>query len=241
MNNTPTFDTHHYTIVHTNQESKRHHRIHIHYKGCMIHMLHDIPLCNEDRTYNMICEVPKHTIAKMEIDWKCPLPAIRQDTYADGTIREYKCSPIPFNYGAFPQTWENPHIVSSHSLYGGDDDPLDVIDIGGKVAYTGMVYKVKVLGVLGMIDQDETDWKVIAINTCDPLASRIHNIHDIQTHIPTWLDTTRDWLRTYKIHEGKEPNRFLFHGEYQDVSFAKHIIFENHQEWKKLLSTPSKY
>ena len=52
----------------------------------------------------MICKVPKHTIAKTEIDWKYPQPAIRQDTCADGTIREYKCGPIPFNYGAFPQT-----------------------------------------------------------------------------------------------------------------------------------------
>ena len=34
-----------------------------------------------------------------------------------------------FNYGAFPQTWEDPNIKNNEG-YGGDNDPLDVIEIG---------------------------------------------------------------------------------------------------------------
>lgn len=37
--------------------------------------------------------------------------------------------------------------------------------------------KVKVLGVLAMIDEGETDWKVIAINVEDPEANDLNSKH----------------------------------------------------------------
>lgn len=39
----------------------------------------------------------------------------------------------------------------------------------------GEVIQVKVLGVLGMIDEGETDWKIIAINAEDPDASELNS------------------------------------------------------------------
>lgn len=38
---------------------------------------------------------------------------------------------------------------------------------------------MKVLGVLAMIDEGETDWKVIAINVEDPEASDLNSKHFI--------------------------------------------------------------
>ena len=43
----------------------------------------------------------------------------------------------------------------------------------------GEVVKVKVLGVLAMIDEGETDWKVIAINVEDPEASSLNSKHKL--------------------------------------------------------------
>jgi inorganic pyrophosphatase len=65
-----------------------------------------------------------------------------------------------FNYGCIPQTWEDPH--KRHEMTGtlGDNDPIDVVDIGSKMWTCGSLVAVKVLGVLGMIDSGETDWKV---------------------------------------------------------------------------------
>jgi len=177
----------------------------------------------------------------MEIKWKEPLHPFQQDVYDDGTLREYKCEAIPFNYGALPQTWENPKTIHKHSYCGGDDDPLDVIDIGKAVAKTGLVYKVKPLGILGMIDQHETDWKVIAINTCDPLVKHLHDIEDVEHHMPGWLNATREWLRNYKIPDGKAPNTFLFNGDYKNKAFAEEIIAENHHEWEHAFGSVSKY
>ncbi len=41
----------------------------------------------------------------------------------------------------------------------------------------GEVIKVKVLGILAMIDEGETDWKVIAINVEDPEAKDLNSEH----------------------------------------------------------------
>lgn len=46
-----------------------------------------------------------------------------------------------------------------------------------KVCSRGEVIKVKVLGILAMIDEGETDWKVIAINVEDPEANELNSKH----------------------------------------------------------------
>lgn len=43
-----------------------------------------------------------------------------------------------------------------------------------KVLSRGEVIRVKILGILALIDQSETDWKLIAINVNDPEASKFH-------------------------------------------------------------------
>lgn len=43
----------------------------------------------------------------------------------------------------------------------GDNDPVDVVEIGSEALVCGGVYKVKPLAVLAMIDDGELDWKVI--------------------------------------------------------------------------------
>lgn len=44
-----------------------------------------------------------------------------------------------------------------------------------QICSRGDVIRVKVLGVLAMIDEGETDWKVIAINVEDPEASEFNS------------------------------------------------------------------
>lgn len=43
-----------------------------------------------------------------------------------------------------------------------------------QVAKRGEVKQVKVLGVMALIDEGETDWKVLAIDVKDPLASKMN-------------------------------------------------------------------
>lgn len=42
---------------------------------------------------------------------------------------------------------------------------------------SGEIVQVKVLGVLALLDEGETDWKIIAIGVDDPEAQKIHGKH----------------------------------------------------------------
>lgn len=72
------------------------------------------------------------------------------------------------------QTWEDPEHVDPHTSAKGDNDPLDVCEIGSRVHRRGAVVRVKPLGVLGLIDEGESDWKMIVIDVSDPMASKLN-------------------------------------------------------------------
>lgn len=97
-----------------------------------------------------------------------------------------------------------------------------------------------------MIDEGETDWKVIAINVEDPEANDFNSedawyftpaimvgsviqpiyfsvslfspsdIGDVQRLKPGYLEATVDWFRRYKVPDGKPENQFAFDGEFKD-------------------------
>merc|ERR1740129_2442342 len=102
----------------------------------------------------------------MEVNTKEPFTPIAQDL-KKGKLRDYH-GPIFWNYGMFPQTWEDPTVVHPELKVSGDNDPLDCVEIGSQTLPTGTVAQVKVLGVLAMIDDGELDWKVLAIKADDP-------------------------------------------------------------------------
>lgn len=60
-----------------------------------------------------------------------------------------------WNYGALPQTWEDPSHMDPNTNCKGDNDPLDVCEIGYRVANRGEVRQVKVLGCVALIDEGE--------------------------------------------------------------------------------------
>ena len=57
---------------------------------------------------------------------------------------------------------------------------MDVVEISSTQLKMGGVYPVKCVGVYAMIDDGELDWKVIAINTADPLADKINDVEDVE-------------------------------------------------------------
>jgi inorganic pyrophosphatase len=64
----------------------------------------------------------------------------------------------------------------------GDNDPVDVVEIGGTCLETAGVYCVKPLGAYAMIDGGELDWKVLCICTDDPLAAKLNDIIDVERY-----------------------------------------------------------
>ncbi|ETO22218.1 acidocalcisomal pyrophosphatase, partial [Reticulomyxa filosa] len=183
--------------------------------------------------YNFICEIPKWTRAKFEIATGETFNPIRQDV-KNGKLRFYQHGDMMWNYGAFPQTWEDPEYIPEDTKFPGDNDPLDVIELGTRQLPTGSVTAVKVLGVLGLLDSGETDWKVFAINIKDPLANIMHDVHDIDKHMPGCIDAIRDWLRIYKVCTGAVENQYALRGEALNEEYAKNVIEQAHQHWLQL-------
>ncbi|XP_058813736.1 inorganic pyrophosphatase isoform X2 [Topomyia yanbarensis] len=209
--------------------------------GQAVSPLHDIPLyANDVKTVlNMVVEVPRWTNAKMEISLGEGLNPIKQDVKKGKLRFVANCFPhhgYIWNYGAFPQTWENPDHLDPNTGCKGDNDPIDVLEIGSRVAKRGDVVQVKILGTVALIDEGETDWKIITIDVSDPVAEQLHDIGDVEKVFPGLLKATIEWFKIYKIPDGKPENQFAFNGEAKDAAFATKVVEETHRFWRALVN-----
>jgi len=193
---------------------------------------HDIPLYVDkaNRIVNFVNEIPRGAVEKMEIATDEEGNPIKQDV-KKGKLRLYPFQSL-VNYGALPQTWEDPEHKDLSTGMLGDNDPLDVVEVGSRVALTGEVYPVKVLGILGMIDEGEMDWKAIAIDAKDPLASQIDSVADLENIMPGKVDSIVNWFKFYKMPDGKPENTFAFDDQAKDANFAMQIVELTHDSWK---------
>ncbi|XP_057214778.1 inorganic pyrophosphatase 2, mitochondrial isoform X3 [Triplophysa rosa] len=195
-------------------------------EGKYISPFHDIPMYADET----------------EIATKDPLNPLKQDV-KKGNLR-YVRNTFPhkgyiWNYGAIPQTWEDPGHRDEDTNCCGDNDPIDICDIGHKVCCRGEIIGVKVLGALALIDEGETDWKVMVINVEDPEAKDFHgltDIDDVRRLKPGYLEATLEWFRMYKVPDGKPENQFAFHGEFKNRDFAVKTVEDTHSFWKSLIS-----
>ncbi|XP_052790207.1 uncharacterized protein LOC128224412 [Mya arenaria] len=209
-------------------------------EGKPVSPFHDIPLYSnpETKECNMVVEIPRWTNHKMEICKEEPLNPIKQDV-KKGKIRFVKnCFPhhgYIWNYGALPQTWEDVEHEEPSTGTKGDNDPLDVCEIGQKVHKRGSIIQVKILGIMCLVDEGETDWKVICIDVTDPLAPQLNDIDDVEKHMPGFIKATREWFTIYKIPDGKPSNKFAFNGEAKNRDFALRVLDETHGQWQKLV------
>lgn len=197
---------------------------------------HDIPLLAAEEGYhNAVIEIPKMTTPKMEVPTKEAHNPIAQDL-KKGELRNYH-GPIYWNYGMFPRTWENPSVLEEHDGYGacaGDNDPLDLVEIGSEALPCGSVVSVRVLGALAMIDEGEVDWKIITLRRGDKLADVLHDIADVEAHCPGVVSGIREWMRWYKTPDGKPLNGFGFAEAALDRRQALDVVAQTHEEWKRL-------
>ncbi|KAI8053430.1 inorganic diphosphatase [Syncephalis plumigaleata] len=216
-------------------------RVYFEKDGGVVSPFHDIPLFANDRKsiVNMVVEIPRWTNAKLEIATGEPLTPIKQDVKKNKLRYVRNCFPhhgYIWNYGALPQTWEDPNETHMETKARGDNDPVDVCEIGEQVGYVGQVKQVKILGIMALIDEGETDWKVIAIDVNDPLANKLNDIEDVERHLPGLIRATNEWFRIYKIPDGKPENQFAFSGEAKNKKYATEIVNETHESWKRLIS-----
>jgi len=172
-------------------------------------------------------------------------PLVQDKQKKTGALRELRYSKygIPFNYGMISQTWENPSKVSEPLKQSdggrfakclGDGDPIDVCEITvtepSNMINQGEVASVKILGCLALIDENEIDWKLIAV--AEQFADQYRDLKDVDERM---LKAIKDWFQKYKTVDGKPENEFALNGEYMDASFAIDVLEEGHTEWRELV------
>ncbi|KAF2564521.1 hypothetical protein F2Q70_00014159 [Brassica cretica] len=152
--------------------------------------LHDIPLTLGDGVYNFIVEIPKESKAKMEVATDEASTPIKQDT------KKRKAQIL--------STWEDPSQANSEVEGAfGDNDPVDVVEIGEAERKIGEVLKVKPLAALAMIDEGELDRKIVAISLDDPKAHLVNDVDDVEKHFPDYAmkiihETNESWAKLVK-------------------------------------------
>ncbi|XP_071446216.1 inorganic pyrophosphatase-like [Hetaerina americana] len=187
----------------------------------------------------MVIEMPRWTNAKMEMSLDEPLNPIKQDT-SGGKLRYVpNCFPfhgIPWNYGALPQTLEDPNIIDEFTKLKGDGDPVDAIEIGQRLPSCGEILQVKVLGALALVDRNKIDWKLIVLSVDDELSGVINNLSDIDSSFPNLLSAVKEWFQVFKVVAGKPENYICFNGEIQEREVAHLVIKSAHNSWKNLIN-----
>lgn len=178
---------------------------------------HDINCWVDKEIVNMVIEIPQNHTLKTEISKKNNNPIICD--IKNGEIR-YTKLPYPFNYGAIPQTWENPHKFDKLTNKLGDNDPLDIFDISNIQNKIGDIIQVKILGSICVIDNNQTDWKIIGQNINDKTSYDLSQI----------IHKIIFFLKNYK------DDKIIIYDKIYNINETIQIVNSLHEEWKYLHS-----
>lgn len=124
---------------------------------------------------NVIIEIPEGSNNKYEIDKKTGLIKLDRANYSS--------APYPFDYGFVPQTlWE-------------DGDPLDVVVLSTFPLHPGILVKVRPIAVMEMIDDGESDYKIIGVPADDKRWEDTQDLKDLNKHKVKEIE---HFFKTYK-------------------------------------------
>lgn len=144
-----------------------------------MNLWHDIEPGTKD-DMNVIIEIPRGSKNKYEIDKETGLIALDRAMH---TAQDY-----PFDYGFVPRSyWE-------------DDDALDVLVLTTFPLAPGILVRVRPVAVMGMIDDGESDNKIIGVPLNDPRWDEVRDLDDINKHT---LKEIEHFFSTYKKVQNK--------------------------------------
>ena len=129
----------------------------------------------------MIVEIPKGSANKYEYDRASGLFRLDRALY----------SPVhyPGDYGFVPGT------------LAADGDPIDVLALVEEPSFTSCLIEVRPVGILNMIDQNETDQKIVAVPNRNPRYDQVHTLDQIFAHVRREIE---HFFSIYKELEGKK-------------------------------------
>ena len=146
-----------------------------------MNLWHDVPLGDDaPNEINVIIEIPKGSANKYEVDKETGLIKLDRANYSS--------APYPFDYGFSPQTlWD-------------DNDPLDVVVLTTFPLHPGILVAVRPVAVIDMVDNGESDYKIIAVPVEDKRWDDVQDLADVNKHS---LKEFQHFFETYKALKGK--------------------------------------
>lgn len=149
-----------------------------------MNLWHDVPLGDgTPEEFNVIIEISKGSHNKYEIDKETGLIKLDRANYSDAAY--------PVDYGFAPRTlWE-------------DGDALDVLVLSTWPIDTGILVNVRPVAVMEMVDDGESDFKVLAVPTEDKRWDDTNDLEDLNSHN---LKEIQHFFETYKELKGKGNN-----------------------------------
>jgi inorganic pyrophosphatase len=176
-----------------------------------IHPWHSIdPGKEAPAIVNSIIEIPKGSKGKYELDKDSGL--LRLDRVLFSSVQ------YPANYGFIPRT------------YCDDNDPLDILVICSIDVYPMCIVEAKIIGAMEMIDEEESDNKIIAVANNDMSVNYINNLSELPPH--TLVELKR-FFEDYKAleHKNVTVERFM------EREKAYEIVLESMKLYRKMKDT----
>ncbi len=172
-----------------------------------MNLLHDIaPGKKIPNEINVIVEINKGSKNKYELDKETGLIMLDRVMY---TSQDY-----PFDYGFVPQThWH-------------DGDPLDVVLLTTHPLVPGLLLTARPVAVLDMIDDGESDAKILAVPVKDPRFNDIKDLSDVNPHT---IEEIKHFFETYKQIQKKTVTIPTI----RDAKAAMEVITEGVELYKK--------
>lgn len=155
---------------------------------------------------NTVIEIPKGSRNKYEYDKEMGVFALDRVLYSSVVY--------PADYGFIPQT-----------IYD-DGDPMDIMLLMEQPTFPGCVVASRTIGIMGMIDNGDKDYKILAVPVDDPKYNNVNDISDIPSHI---LDEISEFFKTYKNLEGKEVEVL----NWEDAEVAKKEVIRSIELYKE--------
>jgi inorganic pyrophosphatase len=172
-----------------------------------MNLLHDIaPGKKIPNEINVIVEINKGSKNKYELDKETGLIMLDRVMY---TSQDY-----PFDYGFVPQThWH-------------DGDPLDVVLLTTHPLVPGLLLTARPVAVFDMIDDGESDAKILAVPVKDPRFNEIKDLSDVNPHT---IEEIKHFFETYKQIQKKTVTIPTI----RDAKAAMEVVTESVELYKK--------
>ncbi|KAL9655651.1 hypothetical protein ABK040_002314 [Willaertia magna] len=147
----------------------------------IVHAWHDLSVGTSE-CFNALIEIPKGSKIKYQYDTKYGLLKVSHILSSSLTY--------PANYGFIPQT------------LGEDNDPIDVLVFMQSSCHPMSMMACRPIGVLPLIDNGVTEYKVIAVHDGDPEYRTVTELSHLRPHV---LNEIKIFYEDYKKLDKSAP------------------------------------